>query len=457
VNIVQLGGLSCSPQILAPSTQWAVSTCTVTLSSAAPNGGEAIALTASSAAARAPQTVTVPAAANSATFSVTAGAVATPTATTLTASSAGVSASINLTIEPGWFTTGGTWTDRKPVTIDHTHVFGTSALQSFPMLFSVTDPDLRIVANGGSVATASGQDILFTASDGLTKLNHEVESYNPATGQLVAWVNIPSLSPAADTGIYVYFGHASAPVEQKPAAVWDSNFEGVWHFPNGTVLSTKDSTANANNGLNTGATATAGLIGGAASFNGTSSQIGIDSIAKSLQAGDITFSLWINLSANYSTGMEYQTLLRLGDNASNNDVILSLGDHSIGNPDGALHLLVCNSSNCGQAATTQNSWSAHTWYYLVGAYSAASGLKLYVNGVLAASNPAVTSRGSAYATYAAVGAWTTGVTNVDYFRGTVDETRISNSARSAAWIGTEYANQNSPASFVSLGQLQRAQ
>jgi hypothetical protein len=401
--------------------------------------------------------VTIPAGASSATFSVTAGTVGTPTVTTLTASYAGVSASISLTIEPGWFTAGGTWTDRKLVTIDHKHVFGTSDLQSFPLLFSVTDKDLRTVANGGSVATPSGRDIFFTASDGLTKLNHELESYNPATGQLIAWVNIPSLSPTADTLIYVYFGNASAPVQQNPAGVWNSSYQGVWHFPNGTVLSANDSTGNINNGVNTGATASAGLIGGAARFNGSSNQIEINSAAKGLQAGDLAFSLWMNPSAAFTSGMGYQTLLRLGDNASSNDVNLSLGDHSIGNPDGALHFLVCNNTNCGQIATSQKSWSANTWYYLVGTYSPASGLKLYVNGVLAASNPAVTSRGSAYATHAAIGAWTTGAASLDYFSGAIDETRISNTARPAAWIGTEYANQNSPASFLSLSQLQRSQ
>jgi hypothetical protein len=36
----------------------------------------------------------------------------------------------------------------------------------------------------------------------------------------------------------------------------------------------------------------------------------------------------------------------------------------------------------------------------------------------------------------------------------VDEFRISNSARSAAWIATEYNNQNAPAAFLSLGSQQ---
>ena len=52
---------------------------------------------------------------------------------------------------------------------------------------------------------SDGTDILFTAADGLTKLNHEIETYNAATGQLSAWVQIPTLSAPADTVIYVYY------------------------------------------------------------------------------------------------------------------------------------------------------------------------------------------------------------------------------------------------------------
>src|SRR6266852_2185273 len=83
---------------------------------------------------------------------------------------------------PTWYNSA--WTNRKPITIDHTKVSGGSDLTNFPMLFSVTDANLKTVANGGSVGKADGTDILFTASDGVTKLSHEIETYSAATGQL---------------------------------------------------------------------------------------------------------------------------------------------------------------------------------------------------------------------------------------------------------------------------------
>lgn len=39
----------------------------------------------------------------------------------------------------------------------------------------------------------------------------------------------------------------------------------------------------------------------------------------------------------------------------------------------------------------------------------------------------------------------------NFFDGTIDEVRISNSPRSADWIATEYASENAPSSFYALG------
>src|ERR1700730_14718862 len=112
-------------------------------------------------------------------------------------------ASAAYTIQSGsatWYNLS--WTNRKSIIVDHTKVSGSSSLNNFPMLFSVTDANLKTVGNGGSVGKSDGTDMLFTASDGVTKLNHELESYNASTGQVIAWVQLSSLSPTADTAIY---------------------------------------------------------------------------------------------------------------------------------------------------------------------------------------------------------------------------------------------------------------
>src|SRR5664279_4319233 len=79
------------------------------------------------------------------------------------------------------------WPNRRPITVDHTKV--SSSLANFPLLVSLTDAGLKAYSAGGGVGKSDGTDILFTGADGVTKLNHEIESYNPTTGQIVAWVS----------------------------------------------------------------------------------------------------------------------------------------------------------------------------------------------------------------------------------------------------------------------------
>src|SRR3989338_3086778 len=114
------------------------------------------------------------------------------------------------------------WTYRKKLTIDNTKV--DADLTDFPVLVSRTDTDLR------DDAQDDGDDILFTSSDGITKLDHEIESFDGTTGVLAAWVEVPSVANASDTVIYMYYGYGSATNQQAINATWDSNNKGVWHI-----------------------------------------------------------------------------------------------------------------------------------------------------------------------------------------------------------------------------------
>ena len=145
-----------------------------------------------------------------------------------------------------WYS--ASWTDRMPITINHGKVAGTTNLTNFPVLVSLTNANLATVANGGSVANSNGNDILFTASDGLTKLNHQIESYNAATGQLIAWVQVPTVSPTGDAVIYIYYANPAATNQQNPTGVWDSNFQQVLHLDESSGTTLFDSTTYGNNG-----------------------------------------------------------------------------------------------------------------------------------------------------------------------------------------------------------------
>jgi len=119
----------------------------------------------------------------------------------------------------------------KSITIDRTKVGNAGApttLSNYPMLYSVIDPNLKHTSNGGRVTSVSGYDIIFRAADQVTQLSHEVEKYDGLTGELVAWVRIPTLntiSAGSDTLVYIYYGDSSVTTPTaNPPAVWDSNY-----------------------------------------------------------------------------------------------------------------------------------------------------------------------------------------------------------------------------------------
>ncbi len=137
----------------------------------------------------------------------------------------------------------------------------------------------------------NGFDIVLTSDcAGLNKLNHQIESYDPTTGKVAIWVSLPTVSHTADTTFadttfYIYYGSANfQSTAENPTAVWDSNFQAVWHLNGTPARSAADSTANTWNGTIDGATAAPGQIAGAASFSGSGQYIDIGDLATRAKA-----------------------------------------------------------------------------------------------------------------------------------------------------------------------------
>ena len=342
----------------------------------------------------------------------------------------------------GWYASGGLWNYRKLVTIDHTKVspVNQTTLTDFPVLISVTDANLKTTANGGKVGKIDGTDIVFTSSDGVTKLNHEIESYSSTTGALVAWVRVPNLAPMTDTGLYLYFGNASAADQQNKTGTWDNYTKGVWHFNNGLT----DSTSNANNGTNHGSTSTStGKFAGARSFTGVWDTATVTSTPTLQPSTQITFSAWINQS-----GIEpdYAKPLWYGPN-----------DHA---PWGAygFYLGAADMDINTQFASTSTAfgtWPAaplttSTWQYVVGTYDG-SAMKLYLDGNLIANNAAAFQI-SDYNTTSGLSFGSSWNNDSDW-NGNLDEVRVASTTRSADWIKTEY-NNDSTSTMLSWGNIQ---
>jgi hypothetical protein len=337
----------------------------------------------------------------------------------------------------------------RTITVNSGQVSGT--LSNFPVLVSMTDATLKSSSHGGNVQSDSGTDIVFTSdSAGNNVLPYEQESYDPAAGKIVYWVNITSLSDG--TQFYMFYDKAGASDQSNKTAVWDSNYKSVYHFPNGSSLSAADSTG-VNNGSVNGPTATpVGQIDGAASFSGSGNNYINAADSTSLDVSSaMTLQLWMN---NSNTNTSALILKGLGC-SSWAAYAMEIGDVEGTSPAGTANKLNFHfkTANAAGANMLPESGTLSTGVpvFVVGTYDG-SKMRLYINGSLDNSTGA---GGSAYnsAEQLYLGA-DSGCSGRGKFTGMIDEVRISNSARSANWIKTEYNNQNSPSSFYSVGSEQ---
>ena len=371
---------------------------------------------------------------------------------------------------------------RKAITVQAGQV-NTGPHTNFPMLVSMTDPDLRTTANGGHVAsynagTNDPRDIIFEALDDTTcggagtapcKLNHEIETYVASTGQLVAWVRLPSINNG--TVIYIYYGNSCMPSStQNASGVWDANYRGVWHLsqnPAGTAPQMRDSTANAYNGTAVGSFVAgdqqAAVINGGLNFNGTNDEIRI--AAAALGATSVTVSAWIRVKSfsetTFSASPANLGAVVFSTRNVDGDVSPTLVVSPASGGAGAQNGLVFNNDTASVAmgAKGASAIALNTWYYAVGTFSRsgtapfAGSWNVYLNGT---QNNAATNNfnfaGTATGNFTGA-TWRLG-NNAQWpnFSNVIlDEVRVSNTVRSAGWIRTEYNNQNAPASFYSVG------
>jgi hypothetical protein len=389
------------------------------------------------------------------TFNGTAASVTSWTATTIATTvpsgattgnvvvfASGVnSTGVNFTVLPSTWSNG--YTSRRAITISHTQVPNTDQ-SNFPVLISLppnTYADLKTTANGGSVTNTNGYDILFTSdAAGTLPLAYERESYSGSTGAMIDWVRVATVSHTTNTVIYLFYGNSSVTTDQSnPSGTWDSNYVGVWHLPNGTTLSANDSTSNANNGAITGATATTGQIDGAASLSGTSQYITVGDGSSLRITGNITIEAWIN-PTDFS---DYNGILGKTAGAGGNipapyDFYLTSGG---GIPEFFSGNGTAYSNVSGSSPPTTGVWS-HIAVTLSGGTVAH-----YLDGSNNGSGTGTATPGDG-GTAAVIGSRTDHAT---MFKGGIDEVRVSNIARSADWIATEYNNQSSPSTFYTVG------
>ena len=355
------------------------------------------------------------------------------------------------------------YTKRKKITIDNTYV--DADLTDFPLRVRLTnDTDI------GADIDSNGYNIRFTSSDGTTELKYERESFSvngtPAASGAF-WVKVPAIDDATDTDIYIYYKSASPSDGQDAANTWNSNFVAVHHLeqdPSGSAPQMLDSTAN-----NLDGTANAmesgdlngpfGWGGYGLQFDGTDSEyVSLGNVsALNFERTDAfsgsaliytnttapvaqTIFGKLSLTANAYPGWGFQVFRRATLDSTSLTLFL-INDAIFG------RTIEVNAGASIIAATTP--------YHVAFSYdgsSAASGVKLYVNGVLQTNTVFQDNLIASMQTSVSASIGGRHPENPGQcFNGILDETRISNTVRSDAWFKFEYRNIIESDNELSIG------
>lgn len=332
---------------------------------------------------------------------------------------------------------------RVKITINASQVPSTQT--SFPVYVNLAN----LPAGFFSHVQSDGRDIRVTNSAG-TELARQIETINTgaSTGEL--WFKADSISDSAY--YYIYYGNSGA---LEPAAtdadgsqhVWDdggsNNYKAVWHLKEasaGQASDYKDSTSNSHNSTNTTnePSQVDGKIGKAQSFNGTSQRVAVGNITNPT---NITVSAWINVVNN-----------------SNAKDIFTLEDAS-GWPTYIFRVAGTN-LRYGYAITSsvyevwQNTLSnlpTGSFVYVSAVQTGNNTPILYINGApVDVSVQALAGSPTKANTLLPAGIGAKISTLANFYKGTVDEIRVSDTVRSADWIKTEFNNQSAPTSFYQV-------
>jgi hypothetical protein len=351
------------------------------------------------------------------------------------------------------------WSDCIEFTINHSYV--DANLTNFPVLvtgtqLNTTDPDFW------TSTRANGSDILFTSSDGVTKLNRELVTYCTSTYAMECYVNVTSVSSAADTKFYMYYNNSAwngtgGNKETNSTATWDTNYLAVYHMNDVNTSAIADSTAQVLIGTKKGANEPLEAIG---NFSGDKAQ-NFDAVNDYIT----NTGLPTLLTTNQTGSIE---VIAKSINNSQNDVLWSYSDtadsdtliYVVKAKSGAGHILRYSFLNNSVVAGNDynridnNLLMAVDTYYYMAVSSNGTIITTYINNNTGQTTASLGNN---------IGQWFGDLVSRTYTsktglldttgadatcNGNISEVRISNTNRSASWLAATYFTSMSPTTFA---------
>lgn len=348
----------------------------------------------------------------------------------------------------------GTWTSGTEQWVSYTLAISPAIEGTYPTVEAISSgSDFENATNHAidmPTGTKAGRDILFTSADGLTKLSHEIERYEPSTGQLVAWVQVDEIDYLADTEIYMYYGNPNSDDQTDVATTW-SEYKAVWHLNEESVGGTddiKDSTA-LNHHLTSHltesrrTTLTDALIGKGHNFDAANFQFLNREEITTMGTYRSTHTISVWYKAEEYLADDIARLVRFRD-------VDDISEHSIWYDRDDFTIEVGDRWNEPYTKVIEYaSPPEDVWNHIVYTWNGTDTNNLYINGSKVASSSIPPQVENLIEVVRIGNASTGATTGNEYFNGDMDEIRLAGVDRSPIWVNAEYNNQIDPEGFFS--------
>ena len=321
----------------------------------------------------------------------------------------------------------------------------------------------------------NGGDLRFADSEG-NLLASEVDTWD-TNGVSLVWVKVPSLSKG--TSITAYYGNQFAPIVD-PKPVWSNGFLGVWHLGE-SKRPLRDSTTNAIHFTRSNRYGTGNEYDDCAAFAQEDSAAGravkfLANVAGKENKGGLvtqendtklcgldamTIEIWAKVDAFGST-TRYMLGRRMGNYTTVNGVSVKYRGYEFEYNSGKRPIATFyldngqgnDSDYCQMKPSAMSTSLAGQWNYHCATYDRfATAHTNYLN----AASVATSANSTGYAIHGSIpdplclgNDCQTSSTKV--FDGSLDELRISNVARSKAWVQATYDTIKNNAVFTRYGE-----
>ena len=371
----------------------------------------------------------------------------------------------------------GAWSNTYQVTVNTLAGGVTGAVTNYPLLVKITDP--AIIAQS---EVTGGGDIRFSSFDETVEYAYEIEYWSADTA--VVWVLVPSIAASTDGQKFkMHIGNDAASSESDGSAVFApaNGWVAVWHMNQAITSGTDNALDATGNDLNA-APGLAGLtypfpqvnsaIGHGYNLGGTSNTVGRyfevpdgDSLLNlNTSTGPFTLSAWVNtvtgtrsaIISKYWNGVDQGRQFALQTAGGGNNWTMVVNPTSQYNLGGDNEFLA---SGAHTAAWQQVTGVFQGPFPTFDAAGAEATINLYLNGTAATSWGRFNQPTTQIGTLAPfrIGAIVDGggATTQRLLRGAIDEVRVSNVARSAAWAKLDYETQHpgDVSAVVSVGEV----